>query len=44
MGYSGAASIAALQKAQLTKITKAGMTESHAYDTEITKKVLNYTR
>lgn len=44
MGYSGAANIVALQKAQFIKITNAGMKESHAHDIEITKEAPNYTR
>ncbi|MBK7562475.1 MAG: IMP dehydrogenase [Chitinophagaceae bacterium] len=44
MGYCGAASIPALQKAVFVKITNAGMKESHAHDIEITKEAPNYSR
>jgi IMP dehydrogenase len=44
MGYSGAGTIADLQKAQFVRITNAGMRESHAHDVEITKEAPNYSR
>ncbi len=44
MGYCGADSISALQKARFVKITNAGMRESHAHDIEITKEAPNYSR
>ncbi len=44
MGYCGAKNIAALQQAQFTKITNAGMRESHAHDIDITKEAPNYSR
>jgi len=44
MGYCGADSIEALQKATFVKITNAGMRESHAHDIEITKEAPNYSR
>ncbi len=44
MGYCGAATIAALQKATFVKITNAGMRESHAHDIDITKEAPNYSR
>ncbi|MGE3624433.1 MAG: IMP dehydrogenase, partial [Bdellovibrionales bacterium] len=45
MGYTGAASIAELQKkAQFVRITGAGLKESHAHDVEITAEAPNYWR
>jgi IMP dehydrogenase len=43
MGYSGAATIAALQRdARLVRITPAGVRESHVHDVAITKEAPNY--
>ncbi len=43
MGYSGAASIAELQRdARLIRITPAGFRESHVHDVAITKEAPNY--
>jgi IMP dehydrogenase len=43
MGYAGAASLADLQtRAQLTRITNAGLVESHPHDVIITKEAPNY--
>jgi IMP dehydrogenase len=44
MGYCGAPTIEALQKASFVKITNAGMRESHAHDVEITREAPNYSR
>ncbi len=44
MGYCGAGTIEALQKAQFTKITAAGVAESHPHDITITKEAPNYSR
>ncbi|MBN2744403.1 IMP dehydrogenase [Breznakibacter xylanolyticus] len=44
MGYCGAININALKKAQFTKITSAGITESHAHDVTITSEAPNYYR
>ena len=44
MGYCGANTIKALQKATFVKITNAGMKESHAHDIAITKEAPNYSR
>lgn len=44
MGYCGAKDIAQLKKAQFTRITNAGMRESHAHNVEITKEAPNYSR
>ncbi len=44
MGYCGSASIEDLQKAQFTKITNAGMSESHPHDITITREAPNYSR
>jgi len=44
MGYSGAKDIAALQQAQFTVISGAGVTESHPHDIVITKEAPNYSR
>ncbi len=44
MGYCGAATIEAMQKARFVKITAAGMRESHPHDIVITKEAPNYTR
>lgn len=43
MGYGGAATISELQdKAQFTRITSAGLKESHPHDIHITKEAPNY--
>lgn len=43
MGYAGAATIAELQeKATFTRITSAGLKESHPHDIHITKEAPNY--
>ncbi|WP_052324224.1 IMP dehydrogenase [Flavihumibacter sp. ZG627] len=45
MGYCGAKDIETLKaEAKFTKITNAGMKESHAHDVDITKEAPNYTR
>ncbi|HQD09787.1 MAG TPA: IMP dehydrogenase [Flavihumibacter sp.] len=45
MGYCGAADLNILKdQAQFTKITNAGMKESHAHDIDITKEAPNYSR
>jgi IMP dehydrogenase len=45
MGYCGAADLEHLRNfARFTKITNAGMKESHAHDIEITKEAPNYSR
>jgi IMP dehydrogenase len=45
MGYCGAKDLETLQKtARFTKITNAGMKESHAHDVDITKEAPNYSR
>ena len=44
MGYCGAHNLAELQKAQFTRVTASGMTESHPHDVTITKKTPNYSR
>lgn len=43
MGYAGAATIAALQEAQLVRITAAGLKESHPHDITMTVEAPNYT-
>jgi IMP dehydrogenase len=43
MGYAGAATIADLQeRGQLTRITSAGLTESHPHDVQVTTEAPNY--
>jgi IMP dehydrogenase len=42
MGYTGAATIADLQKAQFVRITNAGLRESHVHDVTITREAPNY--
>ncbi|MCH5245492.1 MAG: IMP dehydrogenase [Muribaculaceae bacterium] len=42
MGYCGAADIEALHHAQFTRITNAGVTESHPHDVAITSEAPNY--
>jgi IMP dehydrogenase len=44
MGYCGAKDIASLQKAQLIRITAAGVRENHPHDVIITKEAPNYSR
>ncbi|NPA36796.1 MAG: IMP dehydrogenase [Chlorobi bacterium] len=44
MGYCGAASIKGLQNARFTRITNAGMSESHPHDVTITREAPNYSR
>lgn len=44
MGYCGAATITELHKAQFTRITGAGMMESHPHNITITKEAPNYSR
>jgi IMP dehydrogenase len=42
MGYCGAKNIDMLQQAQFTKITNAGVLESHPHDVSITREAPNY--
>jgi IMP dehydrogenase len=42
MGYCGAQNIEILQKAKFTKITNAGVLESHPHDVSITREAPNY--
>jgi IMP dehydrogenase len=42
MGYCGAADIKALHNAKFTRITNAGMAESHPHDVAITQEAPNY--
>ena len=44
MGYCGAASIEALHGAKFTRITSAGVLESHPHDITITSEAPNYSR
>lgn len=44
MGYCGAGSIRALQKAQFVRVTNAGIQESHPHDVTITREAPNYSR
>jgi len=44
MGYCGAKDIKALQAAKFTRITAAGVKESHPHDVVITREAPNYTR
>ena len=44
MGYCGAKDINALHKAQFTRITNAGVAESHPHDVSITSEAPNYSR
>jgi IMP dehydrogenase len=44
MGYCGANSIAALNNAKFTRITNAGVMESHPHDISITSEAPNYSR
>ena len=44
MGYCGAANIKALHNAKFTRITNAGVAESHPHDVAITSEAPNYSR
>ncbi|NNE27277.1 MAG: IMP dehydrogenase [Saprospiraceae bacterium] len=44
MGYVGAQNIEALKKAEMVKISNAGVHESHPHNITITKEAPNYTR
>jgi IMP dehydrogenase len=44
MGYCGAATIGALHNAKFTRITNAGMLESHPHEVIITSEAPNYSR
>jgi IMP dehydrogenase len=45
MGYAGAASLEDLRtKTRLTRITSAGLVESHPHDVTITREAPNYQR
>ncbi|OIP82585.1 MAG: IMP dehydrogenase [Porphyromonadaceae bacterium CG2_30_38_12] len=44
MGYCGAATIFDLHKAKFTRITNAGVMESHPHDVSITSEAPNYSR
>ena len=44
MGYCGAATIEDLHKAKFTRITNAGVLESHPHDISITSEAPNYSR
>jgi len=44
MGYCGAANIDMLHKAKFTRISNAGIQESHPHDVTITREAPNYTR
>ncbi|MCI4666875.1 MAG: IMP dehydrogenase [Bacteroidia bacterium] len=44
MGYCGAANIANLQECQFSRITNAGLRESHPHDITITKEAPNYSK
>jgi len=44
MGYCGAPNITELQTAMFTRITNAGIRESHPHDVNITKEAPNYSR
>ena len=44
MGYCGAANIESLHKAKFTRITNAGVMESHPHDITITSEAPNYSR
>lgn len=44
MGYTGAKTIADLQKAKFIRITAAGVRESHPHDVVITREAPNYSR
>jgi IMP dehydrogenase len=42
MGYCGAKNIKLLQQARFTKISNAGVQESHPHDVSITREAPNY--
>jgi IMP dehydrogenase len=44
MGYCGAANIKQLHNAKFTRITNAGVAESHPHDVAITSEAPNYSR
>lgn len=44
MGYTGSPDVASLHKAKFTKITAAGVAESHPHDISITREAPNYSR
>ena len=44
MGYCGAANIEKLHDAKFTRITNAGVMESHPHDVTITSESPNYSR
>jgi len=44
MGYCGAHTIGELHHAKFTRITNAGVTESHPHDVAITSEAPNYSR
>jgi len=44
MGYTGSNSIEALHEAKFTKVTAAGVAESHPHDITITREAPNYSR
>ena len=44
MGYTGSADIEALRRARFTRITMAGLIESHPHDVTITQEAPNYSR
>ncbi len=44
MGYCGSIDIEALHKAKFTRITNAGVAESHPHDVSITQEAPNYSR
>ncbi|QZE14619.1 IMP dehydrogenase [Halosquirtibacter laminarini] len=44
MGYCGSNNIGELHNAKFTRITSAGMTESHPHDVTITREAPNYSR
>jgi len=44
MGYCGAKDMAALHEARFTRITNAGVAESHPHDVQITREAPNYSR
>jgi len=44
MGYTGSPNISALQNAKFTRITVAGVAESHPHDITITREAPNYSR
>jgi IMP dehydrogenase len=42
MGYAGAATIPALQAAQMVRVTSAGLKEGHPHDITMTVEAPNY--